>query len=167
MKSVFQVNEKLLDVSLVILRLGIGFVFMYAGVIKLMNPMFAEMFRLSSNLFLLIGVLEVLSGVGVILGLLTRPSALYQIIILLGAIFIVAGGNISNPQTAAIIVPNLGLITISILLLLYGPGKYSLDTKLIRKIDEIRKREIRNIVDSRNFQMAYRFTHTAQCRIAD
>jgi len=135
MKSVFHVNEKLLDASLFIVRLGIGFVFIYAGVIKLMNPMFAEMFRLPSNLFLLIGVLEVLSGVGVILGLLTRPSALYQIIILLGAIFIVAGGNISNPQTAAIIVPNLGLITISILLLLYGPGKYSLDTKLIRKID--------------------------------
>src|SRR5208282_6242292 len=130
MKSMFYANEKLLDASLFILRLGIGFVFIYAGVFKLMNPMFAEILKLPSSLFLFIAVLEVLSGVGVILGLLTRPSALYQIIILLGAIFVVAGGNVSNRQTAAIIVPNVGLITISILLLLYGPGKYSLDTKL-------------------------------------
>lgn len=77
--------------------------------------------------------MEVLSGIGVILGLLTRPSALYQIIILLGAIFYIARGNISNSQTAAIVVPDLGLITMSILLLLYGPGKYSLDEKLIKK----------------------------------
>ena len=129
----FHVNEKLLDVSLVILRLGIGFVFIYAGILKLMNPMFAEMLKLPSSLFLFIAVLEVLSGVGVILGLLTRPSAIFQIIILLGAIFIVAGGNISNPQSAQIIVPNIGLLTMSIFLLLYGPGKCSLDTKLIKK----------------------------------
>jgi uncharacterized membrane protein YphA (DoxX/SURF4 family) len=73
------------------------------------------------------------SGVGAVLGLLAGPSALYEIIIFLGAIFYVAGWNIINPQAAEIVVPDLGVITMSILQLLYGSGKYNLDEKLIER----------------------------------
>lgn len=134
LKTMFRDNEKLLHVSLAIIRFGIGIVFIYAGVIKLMNPAFAAMIKMSTTVFLFVAWLEVLSGIGAILGLLTRPSAFYQIIILLGAIFVIAGGNIADQQSAAIIVPNTGLITISILLLLYGPGKYSLDSRISGKM---------------------------------
>ncbi len=134
MKALFGSKERFLDLSLLILRFGLAFEFLYAGTFKIANHMtaeiFAEMLHLPAGLFLMIGVLEVLSGVGVLFGLLTRPSAIYQIIILLGAIFVVGRADIFTMQMAAFTVPDLGLLTMPIVLLLYGPGRYSIDTKL-------------------------------------
>ena len=131
MKAVFGSNARFFDLSLVILRLGLGFVFVNAGALKLLNPMFAEAFGMSTGFFLMIGALEILSGIGVLLGLLTRLSAIYQIIILLGAIFVVGGGNIENMQVPVAL--DLGLLTLPVALFLYGPGRYSIDAKLVHR----------------------------------
>jgi putative oxidoreductase len=128
MKAVFGSDARFLDLSFLILRVGLGFVFVNAGALKLLNPGFAEMMAMPTWLFLLIGSLEILSGVGVLLGLLTRPSAVYQIIILLGAIFVVGGGNIENMQIPVAL--DLGLLTMPFALLFHGPGRFSIDAKL-------------------------------------
>ena len=71
-----------------------------------------------------IGLLEILSGIQVIIGLLTRPSAVYQIIILLGA-FVVGGGNL-----AISFVPlDAGLLRMLLVLLLCGAGRYNIDAR--------------------------------------
>jgi uncharacterized membrane protein YphA (DoxX/SURF4 family) len=131
MKALLKSETRFLDSSILILRLGLGFVFMNAGVIKLMYPAYASFFNLPTWLFLGIGCLEILSGVGALLGILTRLCAVYQIVILLSAIFVVGGGNIENMQVPVAL--DLGLLAMPILLLLYGPGRYSLDARLARK----------------------------------
>ncbi len=129
MQALFGVNNRLLDASLLLVRIGLAFVFVFAGAAKLMNPMMAEMLGLPGGLFGIIAVLEILSAIGILLGLLTRPSAVFQIVILLGAIFVVAGGNIGNPQLPGVW-KDPGLLTISVFLLLYGPGRFSVDAWL-------------------------------------
>jgi uncharacterized membrane protein YphA (DoxX/SURF4 family) len=131
MKAVFGSETRFLDLSFLILRVGLGFVFVNAGALKLLNPTFARMLGMSTALFLTIAALEILSGIGVLFGLLTRPSAVYQIIILLGAIFVVGGGNIENMRIPVAL--DLGLLTLPVVLLLYGPGRYSIDAKLVHR----------------------------------
>jgi len=126
MKALFGSQGRFLDLSLLVLRFGLGFVFIYAGTFKVTNPMVAGMFHMSSGLFMMIGVLEILSGIGVLFGLLTRPSAVYQTIILLGAIFVVGGGNLAN----SFVPLDVGLLTMPLVLLLCGAGRYSIDTRL-------------------------------------
>ncbi len=75
----------------------------------------------------MIGVLETLSGIGVLFGFLTRPSAVYQTIVLLGAIFVVGGGNLTN----SFVPLDVGLLTMSLVLLLCGAGRYSVDARLV------------------------------------
>jgi len=81
---------------------------------------------MSSGIFMIIGVLEILSGIGVLFGLLTRPSAVYQTIILLGAIFIVGGGNVGN----SFVPLDVGLLTMPLVLLLCGAGRTGIDARL-------------------------------------
>jgi uncharacterized membrane protein YphA (DoxX/SURF4 family) len=126
MKALFRSQGRCLDVSLLILRFGLGFVFIYAGTFKVTNPTIAGMFYMSIGLFMTIGVLEILSGTGVLLGLLTRPSAVYQTVILLGAIFVVGGGNVGN----SFVPLDVGLLTMPLVLLLCGAGRYSIDARL-------------------------------------
>ena len=126
MKAVFRSQGRFLDLSLLILRFGLGFVFLYAGTFKLTNPIMAAMFHMSTGLFIMIGVLEILSGIGVLFGFLTRPSAVYQTIILLGAIFVVGGGNLAN----SFVPLDVGLLMMPIVLLLCGAGRYSVDARL-------------------------------------
>jgi uncharacterized membrane protein YphA (DoxX/SURF4 family) len=101
-------------------------VFFYAGILKVTNPTMAGMFHMSSGVFGMIGVLEILSGIGVLFGLLTRPSAVYQTIILLGAIFVVGGGSLTNSYVPL----DVGLLTMPLALLLCGAGRYSIDARL-------------------------------------
>jgi len=131
MKVLFDTGSRCLDPAFLILRLGLSFVFIFAGIFKLNNPSAASMFDLPVWLFLLIGSFEVISGIGVLLGFLTRPSTVFQIVILLGAIFVVGGGNIANTQVPVAL--DAGLLAIPVALLLYGPGRYSLDAKLNRR----------------------------------
>ena len=129
LKAVFRSQGRFLDLSLLILRFGLGFVFVYAGVFKLTNPMMAGMFHMSNGLFMMIGVLEILTGIGVLFGLLTRPSAVYQTIILLGAIFVVGGGSMAN----SFVPLDVGLLTMPLVLLLCGAGRYSVDARLANR----------------------------------
>lgn len=122
-------NEKMVDLSVLLLRIGMSFAFLFAGMAKLLNPGLAEMMGVPSSLFALVGTFEVQSGLGVLIGLLTRPSALYQLIILLGAIFVLAQGQVGNPNLPAVW-KDPALVGLGLLLLLYGPGKYSLDAKI-------------------------------------
>jgi len=131
LRKLFATNERVADVATLIARLGLAFVFMFSGSSKLLNPMMAEMMHLDPSLWMLIGGLEVLSGLGMLLGLLTRLSAIYQIVILLGAIFIVTGGNVGSPDAPAVW-KDPGLLGLTIALLLFGPGKYSVDAKLAK-----------------------------------
>ncbi|HYW02120.1 MAG TPA: DoxX family protein [Candidatus Acidoferrum sp.] len=122
----FGPQERFLNLSLLILRFGLGFVFLYAGSFKVANPTVAGMFHMSSGLFTMIGVLEMLSGIGVLFGFLTRPSAIYQTVILLGAIFVVGGGSLTN----SFVPLDVGLLMMPLVLLLCGAGRYSVDARL-------------------------------------
>ncbi len=126
LKAVLGSEGRFLDLSLLILRFGLSFVFVYAGTFKVTNPSYAGMFHMSGGLFTAIGVLEILTGIGVLFGLLTRPSAVYQTIILLGAIFVVGGGSLAN----SFVPLDVGLLMIPLVLLLCGAGRYSIDARL-------------------------------------
>jgi putative oxidoreductase len=78
---------------------------------------------------LMIGSAELLSGVLVLIGLLTRPAAIFQIIILIGAMVMFGFDFTTGPA----IWKDPTLLGVSIMLLLYGSGKFGLDYLITKK----------------------------------
>ncbi|WP_299702699.1 DoxX family protein [uncultured Pontibacter sp.] len=85
---------------------------------------------------LLTSMVHIVGGLMVAFGMLTRLALLCQIPILLGALLIV------NPQRSGIQLENTELIlslTITALLLFFmikGPGRYSIDNKVLRQREQ-------------------------------
>jgi putative oxidoreductase len=123
-----------------IIRVVLGPLFIINGWPKLVNleqtQGFFDMMGLPADLALLIGVLEVVGGLFLILGLLTRIVALLFAIEMISAFIIV---NISN----VVVLPEgyeLGLLSIPILfmaisisLMLTGPGRFSIEWNIIKR----------------------------------
>lgn len=136
MSAVIRPSLKLVNETLLLLRLGIGFVFALAGYAKLgiLRPatisMFSAMMGLppesAEMLTLVVGWLELLSGIFIAIGLLTRLAALYQLVTLGVAISVIAGFDFS--KVFALL--DAGLLPVCLTLLLLGAGRYSVDAAI-------------------------------------
>jgi len=95
-RTIFQTppSKNLINVGLLAVRLGLGAGFLWAGINKVSDPAaFGMMLQnmagidpmMAPNMALLIGSLEVLSGILIWIGLITRLAAAYQLVVLIGA----------------------------------------------------------------------------------
>lgn len=125
-------SEKVRAVSFLVIRVGIAFVFIWAGFGKVTDPAgFGMMLQnmagidpsVATNMALLIGILELTSGVLVLIGLLTRPAAIFQIVILVGSMVMFGFDFTTGPA----IWKDPTILGVAIGLLLYGSGKFGID----------------------------------------
>jgi len=144
--SIFQTppSKNLINVGLLAARLGLGAGFLWAGINKVADPpSFGMMLQnmagidpmMAPNMALLIGGLEILSGVLIWIGLITRIAAAYQLIVLVGALSMFGFDFTMGPA----IWKDPALIGITIMLLLYGSGKFGLDYRISKSKDEVRE----------------------------
>ena len=135
-------SKNLINIGLLAVRLGMVFVFIYAGVDKVLDPESFGIFLqnwagidpiVGQNMALLIGGLEILSGVLIGIGLITRIASGYQLVVLVSALFLFGFNFILGPN----IWKDPALIWIAIMLLLYGSGKFSLDHRISKSEDEV------------------------------
>lgn len=135
--SILQSSERLKDFGLVAARLGIAFAFIWPGIGKVNNPEgMGQMMQtvgieaaMATQLAFTIGIFEILSGVLIALGLVTRPAAVFQIAILVGAQAIFGFNYAQGPA----IWKDPALLGIAVMLLLYGAGRFSIDNLISRK----------------------------------
>ncbi len=135
--GLFRTARGQVDAATLILRLFASFPFIYAGIGKLgrdqamVSGMFQSMGLASATaqtLTVVIGTLEVLSGIGLILGLFTRLAALFQLMPPLFGLVVVYKYDIT--QDSAILLTTL--IGAALFLLIFGAGRYSLDARIAR-----------------------------------
>lgn len=122
------------------IRILAGIVFIVAGLPKLVNISVNQGYfgslGLPAELVIPIALLEVIGGLLLIVGVLTRITAAIFIIEMIGATIVVllsqsfAGGPLL--KQAAIITSSL-LMAISISLLLTGPGRISIEWNVLKK----------------------------------
>ncbi len=135
--AIFQTppSKNLINVGLLAVRLGLGAGFLWAGINKVSDPAaFGMMLQnmagidpmMAPNMALLIGSLEVLSGILLWIGLITRIAAAYQLVVLIGSLFMFGFDFTMGPA----IWKDPALIGITIMLLLYGSGKFGLDYRI-------------------------------------
>jgi len=131
-------SENLTSAGILILRIGLAFGFFWAGSGKVSDPAgFGGMLNMmvgmepmmATNLALMIGVFELLSGVLVLIGLITRPAAIFQIAILIGALSMFGLDFSQGPG----IWKDPALIGITIMLVLRGSGKFGVDYLISKK----------------------------------
>jgi len=141
-RTIFQTppSKNLINAGLLAVRLGIGAGFLWAGINKVSDPgAFGMMLQnmagidpmMAPNMALLIGSLEILSGVLIWIGLITRIAAAYQLIVLIGAQLMFGFDFTMGPA----IWKDPALIGIAIMLLLYGSGKFGLDYRISKSKD--------------------------------
>jgi len=125
------------DVSLLILRVIVGVIFTVHGAQKVFGafdgPGLAEMGKMMGVLGYLVSIGEFFGGIGIIFGFLSRFSAAANIVIMLGAIFMVHGQNGfflgKGPESTlaeAGFEYNLALIGLLAPIFLAGPGRITL-----------------------------------------
>jgi len=128
-------SKNLINVGLLAVRLGLGAGFLWAGINKVAEPAaFGMMLQnmagidpmMATNMALLIGGLEILSGLLIWIGLITRMATAYQLVVLVGAQLMFGFDFTMGPA----IWKDPALIGIAIMLLLYGSGKFGLDYRI-------------------------------------
>lgn len=126
-------NTKLNDITHFGVRAAIGVIFIVQGSGKF-GPGFAEMLGnlgIPIEMQIPIALAELVSGILLIIGILTRISASMIAIIMLGAIFVVKGAsNLTGNGGYAI---DLILLAGALLIITAGPGRISL-AHIIKKI---------------------------------
>jgi putative oxidoreductase len=120
------------NLSLLLLRLVAGLIMVGHGAKKLFGAFggqgLAPLVAQFGALGYLVAIGEFFGGLGMMLGFLTRFSAAANIVIMLGAIFLVHGRHgffLGAPESSGFEY-NLALIALFAPLLLNGPGDYSL-----------------------------------------
>ena len=117
------------------IRIMAGIAFIIHGLPKFENLQGTQGFFASvgipADLALLIGLLEVIGGVLLIVGLLTRMASILFIIEMIGAILVVKAGNSFTGECGYEV--DLLLMTISISLLLSGPGRVSIERDILKR----------------------------------
>ena len=136
-------SRNLINVGLLAVRLGLGAGFLWAGINKVADPAaFGMMLQnmagidpmMAPNMALLIGGLEILSGALIWIGLITRIATAYQLVVLIGAQLMFGFDFTMGPA----IWKDPALIGITIMLLLYGSGKFGLDYRISkRRVDQL------------------------------
>ena len=127
------------DYGLFVLRLGLGLLFLLAGFGKLTGILgpgiegFAGMVWGMTWLAVLIGAGELLGGIGLITGTLTKWAAGGLMIIMAGAIVLVAfpSFDAANPATLIKLLEDVVVFTGLLTLVLSGPGELSFDEKYL------------------------------------
>ena len=128
-------SENISAISALAIRIGISFGFLWAGFGKVTNPeMVSQMLQqmvgldpsMATNMTLMIGSAELFSGILVLIGLLTRPAAMFQIIILIGSMVMFGFDFTAGPA----IWKDPALLGVAIMLLLSGSGKFGLDYRI-------------------------------------
>ena len=131
-------SKNLINVGLLAVRLGISFAFLWAGLNKVIDVQgFGQMLHgmvgidplIATNMALIIGVSEIIVGIFVGTGLITRLAVAFQIAILIGAQIMFGFDFTAGPA----IWKDPTLLGVAIMLLLYGSGKFSLDYRILKR----------------------------------
>lgn len=128
-------SKNLHNLSLLILRLTIGVLMAYHGYKKLIGfenymTQFPDPLGLGISLSLsLVIFIELIGGIGVLLGLFTRFFAFGICITMMVAVFIVHSKDLFHMKELAIV-----YMLVSISILFSGGGKYSIDTIIRKKL---------------------------------
>ena len=121
-------DRRLVDISLLVLRVIVGVIFAAHGAQKLFGafggPGLAGTVKMMGVLGYFVTIGEFFGGLGLIVGFLSRFSAASLIVIMLGAIALVHGQNGFFAPTG--FEYNLSLIGLLVPILLLGPGNYSI-----------------------------------------
>ena len=131
----------LVDTGLLILRIGIGIIFVFHGLPKLIGGV--ETWTQIGSTMSLVGIsfapafwgfmaaaTEVVGGVFIVVGLLHRPVALMLVFTMIIALLM----HVTAGDPFAIYSNTLKALIIFIALFVTGPGKYSFDYRYLRRI---------------------------------
>jgi len=127
-------KKSLVDIAFMGLRSSIGVIFIVAGMSKLNNPGFAgflENIGLPPEMRVLIGLAELVPGILLIIGVLSRISGSLLSIIMLGAIFLVKEAQSLTGDNGYRI--DLMLLAGCLVIIAAGPGRVSL-SHIIKKL---------------------------------
>jgi putative oxidoreductase len=123
------------DLGLLLLRAGFGLTLAFGhGLGKLTNPqkflgsVTRHGFPLPEVMAPIAALSEFVGGILVAIGLATRPAALFVIGTMLGAAFVVHGGDPFSKKESA-----LAYALVAFVILVAGPGRYSLDARLEKR----------------------------------
>ncbi len=134
MLTLAEIREKFLnDIVFMGLRSALGVIFILHGISKF-NPGFAENLPnmgLPAEMQIPLALAELVPGILIIIGVLSRLSASLILIIMLGAIFMVKGA--SNITGKGGIEFDLILLASALVILIVGPGRISL-VQVIKKL---------------------------------
>ena len=129
-----EIKEKLLnDIVFIGLRLSIGVIFILHGISKL-DPGFAENLPnmgLPVEMQIPIALAELVPGILILVGILSRLSASLISIIMLGAIFMVKGASSITGKGGVEL--DLILLASALVIMIVGPGRISL-AHIIKKL---------------------------------
>lgn len=139
LKTVFGTpsSQKMIDAGLFIARLFMAFVFIRPGISHALEPeklgqgvqmMTGFAPSIATNLALLLGIGEIIAGILIAIGLITRISAAFQIFILIGAQMMFGFDYSKGPA----VWKDPGLLGLAIVFLVYGPGRFSVDYLIAR-----------------------------------
>ncbi len=132
-------SENKSAVSLLVIRIGMSFAFFWAGYGKVSDPAgFGMMLQnmagiqpeMTTSLALMIGILEIVSGALILSGLLTRPAAIFQVVILIGAMVMFGFDFTTGPA----IWKDPTILGVAIGLVIYGSGKFGIDFLISNKV---------------------------------
>ncbi len=129
----FQWFEDRYDWAQMPLRIGLAAMFLFAGIVKLMDVdmtagFFGTMgFPAPMALGIFVAAVEVLGGAALLLGLYTRIAAALLTIVLIVATYVTL--DTANMQSMGMTLQLVALIGALLSLLFSGPGKWSLDEK--------------------------------------
>ncbi len=129
-----EIREKFLnDVVFIGLRSAIGVIFILHGISKF-NPGFAENLPnmgLPAEMQIPIALAELIPGILIILGVLSRLSSSLISVIMLGAIFMVKGASSITGKGGVEL--DLILLASALVIMIVGPGRISL-AHVIKKL---------------------------------
>jgi putative oxidoreductase len=133
------ISENKIAISITIIRIGMAFAFFWAGFGKATNPQgFAMVLQnmvgyepeFAVTMAFLIGVFELISGAFILLGFLTRPAAIFQVVIAIGAMVMFGFDFSAGPA----IWKDPTILAVAIGLAIYGSGKFGIDNIISNKI---------------------------------